>query len=220
MSVFGNFLKVSAVAVVLSACVANQSATTQNSQPAPVVTRVAVPFDPKTIKQTVNPEEITLYQGGQQSAMHYLVPQSRTAARALGFGGMAQYAVLRGKNAMLRVSDKQPVFLFAAPDHAQPDGYFAIANFAVRENGTREVIIGGGFMSYSTGIHPDRLVPCSIEKVSDQSMAPKGFSLYVATVNAPLPAGEYAVVFYSSQVRSAGFFSQTLDSYFDFGVDG
>lgn len=34
-----------------------------------------------------------------------------------------------------------------------------------------------------------------------------------------LDKGEYAVVLYSSQIRSTGYFLSGLDSYFDFGVD-
>jgi len=206
-----------ALVLVLSACKADQAAMTPSST-VPVVTQPMAPFDARTIAATVNPEEITLYDGDDKKVMRYLIPQLRTAARALGFGGVAQYAVLRGARANLRLESRQPRFLFAVPTNAQPESYITVANFAVRDNGTREVIVGGGFMSYSTGIHQDRVVPTTIEKVADQSKAPKGFVLYVATVTSPLSSGEYSVVFYTSQVRSVGFFSHALDSYFDFGV--
>ena len=74
-------------------------------------------------------------------------------------------------------------------------------------------------MSYSTGIHPDRIVATTIEKLADQSKAPKNFTIYTAIPNVPLPAGEYAVVFYNRQVRSPGYFAGVVDSYFDFGID-
>lgn len=218
---FKPFIVIASVAMIaaLSACKSDPAAT--NSAPAAtaVQAKPLPPFDTKSITSPVNPEEITLYDGSGKRVMSYLIPQIRTAARALGFGGMAQYAVLRGTRANLRLGSPQPRFLFAAPTNAQPESYLTVANFAVRENGTREVIIGGGFMSYSTGVHQDRIVPISIEKVSDQSKAPKGFILYTATPNAPLSAGEYAVIFYTSQIRTPGIFASALDSYFDFGVD-
>jgi len=91
-------------------------------------------------------------------AMKYLNPQTRTAARGLGFGGMASYAVLRGPAAALRTKTSTPSFLVAAPNQAQPESYFMLASFAVRRNNSREVLIGGGYMSYSSGVHPDRIV--------------------------------------------------------------
>ena len=157
--------------------------------------------------------------GSNKVVMHYLVPQIRTAVRALGFGGVAQYASLRGAQATMRLPSRQPVFMFAVPSHAQPESYFSMANFAVRDNGTREVLIGGGYMSYSTGIAQDRIVPTAMERLADQSKAPKDFTIYLATPKLPLAIGEYSLVFYNSQVHVTGFFSSALDSYFDFGVN-
>lgn len=208
-----------ALAVGLSACQHNHSAETA---PARQVAAAPVKVDLSKvgeIKQTVNPEEVTLFESGTKRTMHYLIPQMRTAVRALGFGGVGQYAVLRGPTASLHIRDRQPIFVFAVPSHAQPESYFTLASFVVRENGTREVIVGGGYMSYSTGVHQDRVVSTSIEQLTDQSKAPKDFTLYAATVNKPLAAGEYALMFYNSQIRSAGFFSAAADSYFDFAVD-
>lgn len=212
------FVALAGIAMVaaLSACKTDQ--TSFAPQSTPLVAEPVAPFNPKTITATVNPEEVTLYDRADKKTMSYLLPQMRTAARALGFGGVAQYAVLRGTRANLRLDSRQPRFLFAVPANAQPESYITVANFAVRENGTREVIIGGGYMSYSTGVHQDRIVPTTIEKVTDQSKAPKGFILYTATVTSPLANGEYAVIFYTSQVRPTGFFNNALDSYFDFGV--
>jgi hypothetical protein len=166
-----------------------------------------------------NPEEVILVDGGQRESLRYLTPQMRSAARALGFGGFAQYAVLRGTRAALRLHDAKPEFLLAVPSNAQPESYYTLANFAVRNNGTREVLIGGGYMSYSTGIHRDRVVATTSSLASDQSGAPQGFTVYRIAVVSPLAPGEYAMVLYNSQVRVAGFFASGLDSYFDFGVD-
>ena len=74
-------------------------------------------------------------------------------------------------------------------------------------------------MSYSTGIHHDRVVATTSSPAPDQSGAPQGFTVYRVVVVNPLGPGEYALVLYNSQVRVAGFFASGLDSYFDFGVD-
>lgn len=167
---------------------------------------------------SISPETVTIVDGGKKAEMKYLTPQIRTAARALGWGGVAQYATLRGTKATLRTSST-PSFIIAVPNNAQPENYYTIAHFAVRKNGTREVIIGGGYMSYSTGIHRDRVMAASSELLEDQSQAPAEHSLYKVTPDKPLAAGEYGLVLYSSVIRTAGFFASGLDSYFDFGVD-
>jgi hypothetical protein len=80
-------------------------------------------------------------------------------------------------------------------------------------------MVGGGYMSYSSGVAPDRVIATVSERLADQSGAPKGFITYRIKVATPLPAGEYAVVLYNSQIRTVGFFASGLDSYFDFGID-
>jgi hypothetical protein len=166
-----------------------------------------------------NPEEIILIDGGERIPMRYLTPQMRSALRALGYGGMAQYAVLRNNRASLRLKGNQPEFLLAVPNNAQPDSYFTLVTLAVRKNNSREIMVGGGYMSYSSGVATDRVIATVSEKLADQSGAPKGFITYRIKVAAPLPPGEYAVVLYNSQIRTVGFFASGLDSYYDFGVD-
>ena len=152
-----------------------------------------------------NPEEIILVDGGERIPMRYLTPQMRSAVRALGYGGMAQYAVLRGNRASLRLKGNQPEFLLAVPNNAQPDSYFTLVNMAVRKNNSREIMVGGGYMSYSSGVATDRVIATVSEKLADQSGAPKGFITYRIKVASPLPPGEYAVVLYNSQIRTVGF---------------
>jgi hypothetical protein len=166
-----------------------------------------------------NPEEIILIDGGERIPLRYLTPQMRSALRALGYGGTAQYAVLRGSRASLRLKGNQPEFLLAVPNNAQPDSYFTLVTLAVRKNNSREIMVGGGYMSYSSGVAPDRVIATVSERLADQSGAPKGFITYRIKVATPLPAGEYAVVLYNSQIRTVGFFASGLDSYFDFGID-
>nr|WP_294527551.1 hypothetical protein [uncultured Rhodopila sp.] len=166
-----------------------------------------------------NPEEPILVDAGQRIPMRYLTPQMRMAARALGFGGFGQYAALQGTAASLRLHSRQPEFLVAVPNNAQPQSYYTLANFAVRRNGSREVLVGGGYISYSTGINRDRVVATTASPQPDQSSAPPGFTIYRIAVVNPLSPGEYAMVLYNSQVHVVGFFMGGADSYFDFGVD-
>jgi len=168
-----------------------------------------------------NPEEVIVLDGSQRIAMHYITPEIRTAARALGFGGVGAYAVLQGATATLRIASKQPTFLVAVPNNAQPQTYFTLANFVLRKNGSREVSIGGGYMSYSSGIPKDRTIEIKYDRYADQSRAPSGFTIYSVVPLAPLSDGEYAMVVHSAQARSAGFFGTgTADSFFDFRSGG
>jgi len=82
----------------------------------------------------------------------------------------------------------------------------ALGFFAVRNNGTREILIGGGYMSYSTGLPKDRNIPLIIKKMDDQSSAPQNNIIYEITPVNDLKRGEYALITSSSQ-------------YYDFAVD-
>lgn len=170
----------------------------------------------------MKPSDVLMIDGGETITMKYLNPQVRTAARGLGFGGMASYSVLRGPAAAFRTENKQPTFVIAVPDQAQAESYFTLASFAVRKNNSREVMVGGGYMSYSSGIHPDRMVAVDSVKADDQSKAPKGFTIYEITPKSPLATGEYAVVVYSGEMMAlvGTWFTGTGNAYFDFGVDG
>jgi hypothetical protein len=169
----------------------------------------------------MKPSQVVMITGVDRQVMKYVNPQTRTAARALGFGGVASYAVLRGNAATLRTSNTAPVFLVAVPNQAQADSYFTLASFAVRGNNSREVMIGGGYMSYSTGIHPDRVIALKATKAADQARAPKDFSIYELTPAAALPKGEYAVILYTGEMQGlvGAWFAGTANSYFDFGVE-
>jgi hypothetical protein len=185
------------------------AAVPQGAKPAPVAA-------PPT---GLNPEEVAVVLNGQEQVMQYIIPQVRTAARALGFGGVATYATLQGTKATRRLPGAGIEFIVSVPKNAQPQGYLTVANFAVRNNGTREVQMGGGYMSYSTGINKDRVVPVAQEPLADQSRAREGFVLYRIKPERDLAPGEYALVLYTAEVRTAGFFAQAANSYFDFGVD-
>ncbi|MBL8512245.1 MAG: hypothetical protein JNM52_11445 [Betaproteobacteria bacterium] len=167
----------------------------------------------------LNPEEILLVMDGKESPMQYIVPNIRTAARALGFGGVASYAVLAGEKAQLRLPSKEIAFIVSVPKNAQPVSYLTLANFAVRKNGNREVITGGGYMSYSTGIHKDRVVPVTTERLENQSRATDGYILYQVKPQQIMGFGEYALVLYTGDVKVAGYFQSATSSFFDFGIE-
>lgn len=168
----------------------------------------------------LKPGEIILLYNGQEKSMKYIIPEIRSGLRALGYGGMATYAVMRGAQAQLRIADKTPSFLVSVPTNLQPDSYISLANFIVRKNRTREVLMGGGYLSYSTGITPDRIIPVAFEKIEDQSRATKDFVIYKLTPQNSLIQGEYAVVLNTSEVRSGGFFGHGSSNVcFDFGID-
>ncbi|QNA89418.1 hypothetical protein G4G28_14740 [Massilia sp. Dwa41.01b] len=165
-----------------------------------------------------NPEEVTVVVNGEASIMQYRIAQQRSAARAMGFAGMASYATLSGERAQRRLSGT-PEFIVSVPRNARASDYLTLANFATRRNGTREVMTGGGYMSYTSGINKSRVVPIVSEALADQSAARDGFVLYSVKPAAPMKSGEYALVLYTGEMRTAGFFAQNANSYFDFGVD-
>ncbi len=169
----------------------------------------------------MSPSEVLIIDGGETKPMRYLNPQTRTTARALGFGGVASYAVLRGSHASARTTNKEPGFLVSVPNQAQVESYMTLASFAVRKNNSREVMIGGGYMSYSSGIHPDRIIAVDSEKAADQSKAQKGFTIYKVSPKHALSTGEYAVILYTGEMPGlvSAWFSGTGNAYFDFGVD-
>lgn len=204
---------------VLQAVLNPKSAQQAQAAPAPAGNRGASPAPVAAASNSLNPEEVMLLTGGQESPMQYIVAQMRTAARALGFGGVATYATLQGTKAARRVPGEGVEFIVSVPKNAQVPGYLTLANFAVRNNGTREVSTGGGYISYSTGINKDRVVPIKSEQLADQSRAREGFVLYKVSPERALSSGEYALVLYTQEVRVAGFFATAANSYFDFGVD-
>lgn len=166
-----------------------------------------------------NPEKIIWVHGTEQVYMKYIIPTNRSALRALGWGGFATYMVLSGPSAVQRISDRRPDFVVAVPENAQPTSYLTLASFAVRTNGTREVMVGGGYGSYSTGITPDRIVQTTAEKVESQDGCPTGFILYRVKPARALVPGEYGLVVNNSQYQVAGFFANVTNSCFDFGID-
>jgi hypothetical protein len=179
----------------------------------------AAPHQPAMHGGGLNPEEAIVVTNGTESPMQYIVPELRTAARVFGLGGVASYASLQGATAARKLPGENLQFIISVPKNAQPISYVTLANFAVRNNGTREVMIGGGYMSYSSGINKDRVVPIKTEQLADQSRARDGFVLYKVMPETTLAHGEYALVLYTKEVRVVGYFASAANSYFDFSVE-
>jgi len=169
----------------------------------------------------MSPSDVLIIDGTEIRPMRYLTPQVRTAARGLGFGGFATYASLYGTAAGSRTKNTKPSFLVSVPSQAQPQSYLTLASLAVRRNNTREVMIGGGYMSYSSGITSDRIIAVDTQPAADQSKAQRGFVIYRITPTNPLKAGEYALVLYTGEMQRlvSAWFAASGNSYFDFGVD-
>lgn len=164
--------------------------------------------------------DLIIVVGGQRTPMRSITAQTRTAARAMGFGGVAQYAVLMGNRALYRITERQPMFRLTVPGNVQPQGLFTLARFEPRPNGSREVLVGGGFMSYSTGISQDRQVALNIQIASDQRGAPSGSTIYELTPASAMAPGEYAMIVSIANTQSAGPMGMAfMGTVYDFGVD-
>lgn len=187
-----------------------------NASPAPAATPAAASSS-SMAAGGMTPETATLIDHGSRTPMKYLTPNLRHVVAP--YVGMRIYSSLTGLKAAQR-TDTDPKFLIAVPNNAQPESYFTLAHLAKQKNGNREVLVGGGYYGYSTGITKDRVVACTSAKAGSQAGAPSGFTMYEITPSAPLLKNEeYALVLYSSVVRSTGWFASGMDSYFDFGVD-
>jgi len=149
--------------------------------------------------------------GGQRQVIRAIMVSTRTHARP--FAGVRQYAVMPGAAAQMRVPAAAS-FVVAVPSNVQPQGVVVLAHFEAR-GGVREVLVGGGYMSWSTGIHPDRIIPVTMEPAS--GAAPAGHSLYTVRPNADLWPGEYALVVAGQMQQGYGGIPGT---FYDFGVDG
>jgi hypothetical protein len=165
--------------------------------------------------------QLTLVSGHERVQLRQITAQTRTAARAMGFGGVSQYAVLPGATAMYRLPTNQPTFLLAAPSNIQPQGLFTLARFEPRPNGTREVLIGGGYMSYSSGILAERQVQLNARQAPSQAGAPAGTILYELTPAAPIPPGEYAMIVSIGAQGGGNPYGGAgmAGTFYDFGVD-
>ena len=179
----------------------------------------AVAFAPAAAAQTLFDEpamcqaapDVYAVVNGQRQQIRAIMVSTRTHARP--FAGVRQYAVMPGAAAQMRVPANAS-FVVAVPSNVQPQGVVVLAHFEAR-NGVREVLVGGGYMSWSTGIHPDRIIQVTMEPAGGS--APAGHSLYTVRPNAELFPGEYALVVAGQMQQGYGGIPGT---FYDFGVDG
>lgn len=171
----------------------------------------------------IGSDEIFLKEESHETRLLYRLAEVRSQARALGYGGVAVYNVLPGSSASLRIKSKKPSFLVAVPKNAQIQSYITLADFAVRKNGNREVMVGSGVTSFEYGVVKDRVVEIKVEPAGDQSRAKDGYVLYVITPARELKAGEYAFVVTPSQSGSPTGapmgMGQVGSPCYDFGID-
>jgi hypothetical protein len=154
---------------------------------------------------TQGADEIIMRDNGANQTLRYIKPQTRTAQRGMGWGGVAAYCVLPNLKAARRATPGA-TFVVSIPDHAALESHLILASFEPRRNGSREVLIGaGGWASVSTGIPKARVVPVKIEKAPDQSRAAAQHTVYTLVPVQPLKKGEYAFI--------------ADEKCFDFGVD-
>lgn len=152
-----------------------------------------------------NPDDVVLISNGDTTQLHYSTPGKRTAARALGFGGLVQYSILKGEKATQRVKGVQPTFLVVISNNTKPQDCVALVSLEIRKNNTREVATGSGYFTFKSGFAAEKLFETNIEKADDQSRAPTGYTIFKVTAKETLIAGEFALV---------------LDGlYYDFGLD-
>jgi hypothetical protein len=154
---------------------------------------------------TQSADEIIMRDNGTDQTLRYIKPQTRTAQRGLGWGGVAAYCVLPNLKAAMRATPSA-TFVVSIPEHAAIESHFILASFEPRKNGSREVLIGaGGWASVSTGIPKARVIPVKIEKAPDQSRAPAQHVIHTLPPEQSLKKGEYAFI--------------ANEKCFDFGVD-
>lgn len=181
----------------------------------------AVAFAPAAAAQTMFDEpavcqaapDVYAVVGGQRSQLRAIMVSTSTNARGMGWGGVRQYAVMPGPVAQTRLA-ADASFLVPVPSNVQPQGVVILASFETRGN-TRQVLVGGGYMSWSTGIHPDRVIAVSMEPAGGS--APAGHTMYRITPTGPLARGEYALVVATGQMQQG--YAGIPGTFFDFGVD-
>jgi len=175
--------------------------------------------------QQIGQEGLILVENGNESLLLFRMSESRTQSRAMGMGGFAEYSVLRGTKSDVRLKTRTPSFIIAAPKNVQVQSYITLASFLVRKNGNRECVVGGGAVmgvsSIESGVHKDRVVAITIEKLADQSRAKEGCILYSVIPKNALASGEYAFVLPAGQAGGSmpNAMMQVACACCDFGVD-
>lgn len=163
----------------------------------------------------IDADRIYLLEGETRHDLKYTRPGTRTRAMIL-FGGLQQFAVLGGTRAALRITTRRPVFELILPNNVQPGSITALGLLGERSNGSREILIGGGYMSFSAGLSRDRNIAIVFAKAADQSAAPEGYDRYEVRPAAELKSGEYAFMIAKGSGDAGGVFGAGASASYDF----
>jgi hypothetical protein len=169
----------------------------------------------------IDADRIYLIEGETRHDMKYTRPGTRTKT-IFPFGGLQQFAVLGGARATLRVKSRTPVFELILPNNVQPSSITALGLLGERGNGSREILIGGGYMSFSAGLPKDRNIAITFEKAADQSAAPEGYDRYEIKPASALKNGEYAFMIAKGSGEAGGVFGAGASAsynFYEFAVD-
>lgn len=132
-----------------------------------------------------------------------------------------QFAVLGGTKARLRTGNKSPEFEMILPNNVEVSSITALALLAQRSNGSREILIGAGYISMSQGLPSDRNMRLAFDKAADQSGAPEGYEIYRIRSAEPLRPGEYAFMVHKPGGGEMGAFAGASVAYnfYELGID-
>lgn len=166
-------------------------------------------------------DEVVYLSDGQEAPLVRQTPNVRATHPILGMGDIAIYAVLDGDAAAVRLTNSRPTFHIALPDGGlQAEYKFVLAALAVRPNGTREILVGRGFVNTPTDLPMDRRLRTTQVRAVDQTRAPSGYAIYEVTPQTPLAPGEYALVIYDRENRDSSPRNRRIaDRFYDLGID-
>lgn len=170
-------------------------------------------FGQVALAQTA-PPTANIVADGQVTPLIQIIPQTRTAHARMG-SAIDQYAMFPGLSAAARTAGGAS-FLIAVTQGIQPQSLVTLAELSVqRRHNMREVYIGGGSGGYA--IHTQQIRPMRFELAPDQTDAPPGMNVYLATPESELSRGEYVIVLVTPDAPMP--YGGIPARYFDFGVD-
>lgn len=166
----------------------------------------------------VEADRVFMFDGDKRTEMKFTKPGTRTK----WLFAVMTYATLGGLKARLRTSNPSPEFEMILPNNVEVSSVIALALLAERDNGTREILIGGGYMSISQGLPKERNIRIVYDKTPDQANAPEGYEIYRIKPAEPLkPGGEYAFMVSKPSGGAMGGFGSAEFSYnfYELGID-
>ena len=170
-----------------------------------------------TKQSRIEVDRVFLLEGDKRSEMKFTRPGTRTRM----VFALQHFAVLGGLKARLRTENRSPEFEMILPNNVEVSSVIALGLLGDRPNGTREILIGGGYMTISQGLPKDRNIRIQYEKLADQSGVPEGYDLYRIKPVDALKAGEYAFMVNRPSGGDLGPLASAGFSYnfYELGVD-